>query len=481
MRSCAFPLVVLLLAACSSDARIAAPADASVFRRFVTIGTGLTMGERSGGVVYESQIASWPVRLAARVDAAFRVPSFSAPGCTPPLVAPLSMNRTLDGEIVAGTVTCGGRLGVDSLPANNLAIAGATAWDALHVSPHSLVTQTASLEQKRYPLVLPSLQTQLQAMQMTFFFFLPSMLLTGFMFPFRGMPVWAQWIGEGLPLTHFLRIVRGILLKGNTAVEMLPHLLPREDEEVCKDFEKQVTRAGMKWKTGAKVEKAERKDGIVQLHVTTPQGTEIVPAQKVLVAIGVQPNSDGIGLEALGVKTDRGAVVVDDYYQTNVPGLYAIGDLNMKLALAHVASAQGLVAIEHMANKEPRPLDYNAIPRCTYSLPQVASLGLTEAQAREQYGDGISIGRFPFRANGKALGLNDYEGFIKIIADKKFGEILGVHMIGPEVTDLTGEFSLAKSMELTPLELAHAVHAHPTLTEAIGEAALDVYGEAIHI
>lgn len=266
-----------------------------------------------------------------------------------------------------------------------------------------------------------------------------------------------------------------------TILEMLPHLLPREDEEVCKDFEKQVTRAGMKWKTGAKVEKAERKDGIVQLHVTTPQGTEIVPAQKVLVAIGVQPNSDGIGLEALGVKTDRGAVVVDDYYQTNVPGVYAIGDLNMRLALAHVASAQGLVAVEHMANKEPRPLDYNAIPRCTYSLPQVASLGLTEAQAREQYGDGISIGRFPFRANGKALGLNDYEGFIKIIADKKFGEILGVHMIGPEVTDLTGEFSLAKSMELTPLELAHAVHAHPTLTEAIGEAALDVYGEAIHI
>ncbi|MGB8648949.1 MAG: dihydrolipoyl dehydrogenase [Anaerolineae bacterium] len=265
-----------------------------------------------------------------------------------------------------------------------------------------------------------------------------------------------------------------------TILEALPHLLPKEDEEVSREFEKQMTKAGIKWKTNAKVERAEVKEGQINLQVTTPQGSETVPAQKVLVAVGIQPNSDNIGLEALGVKIDRGAIVVDDYMQTNVPGIYAIGDVTMKLALAHVASAQGILAVEHMAKKEPRSLDYNSIPRCTYSNPQVASFGLTEAQAQERGAD-YSIGKFPFQANGKALGLNDYAGFIKIIADKKFGEILGVHMIGPEVTDLTGEFSLAMSMEMTPLEIAHAVHAHPTLTEVVGEAALATMGEAIHI
>ena len=265
-----------------------------------------------------------------------------------------------------------------------------------------------------------------------------------------------------------------------TILEMLPHLLPKEDEEVSVEFEKQVQRAGIKFKTNARVERAERTNGQINLHVATAQGTEIIPAQKVLVAVGVQPNSDNIGLEALGVKIDRGAIVVDDNMQTSVPGIYAIGDVTMKLALAHVASAQGIIAVEAIANKQPRPLDLNSVPRCTYSHPQVASLGLTEAQARETGAD-INVGKFPFRANGKALALNDYEGFVKIIADKKFGEILGVHMVGPEVTDLTGELSLAKSMELTPTEIAHAVHAHPTLTEVVAEAALATMGEAIHI
>jgi dihydrolipoyl dehydrogenase len=265
-----------------------------------------------------------------------------------------------------------------------------------------------------------------------------------------------------------------------TILEMLPHLLPKEDEEVSIEFEKQTQRAGIKYKTNARVERAERKDGRINLHVTTPQGAEIIPAQKVLVAVGVQPNSDNLGLEALGVKTDRGAILVDDNMQTTSPGIFAIGDVTMKLALAHVASAQGIVAVETIAGREPRPLDLNSVPRCTYSHPQVASLGLTESQAREG-GSEISIGKFPFRANGKALGLNDYEGFVKIIADKKYGEILGVHMIGPEVTELTGELSLAKSMELTPLEIAHAVHAHPTLTEVVAEAALATMGQAIHI
>lgn len=265
-----------------------------------------------------------------------------------------------------------------------------------------------------------------------------------------------------------------------TVLEMLPHLLPKEDDEISVEFEKTVQREGIKFRTGAKVEKAEKIDGQIRLQVTTPGGSETVPAQKVLVAVGIQPNSDNLGLEALGVQMDRGSIKTDEMMQTNVPGVYAIGDVTMKLALAHVASAQGILAVEHIAGKNPRPLDMNAMPRCTYSYPQVASFGLTEAQAREQGGE-VLVGKFPFRANGKALALGEGNGFVKIIADKKFGEILGVHMIGPEVTDLTGEFALAKSMEMTPLELGRTVHAHPTLTEAIGEAALDVYKEAIQI
>lgn len=265
-----------------------------------------------------------------------------------------------------------------------------------------------------------------------------------------------------------------------TILEALPHLLPREDEEVCVEFEKQFQRAGIKFKTNAKVERAEKKDDRILLYVTTPQGQEVVEASQVLLGVGVQPNSDNLGLEALGVKTTRGAIDVDDMMQTNVPHIYAIGDVTMKLALAHVASAQGILAVEHIAGQEARPLNYNAIPRCTYAHPQVASLGLTEGQVKEQ-GLEYSVGKFPFRANGKALGMNDYEGFVKILADKKFGEILGVHMIGAEVTDLTGELALAINMELTPLELGHTAHAHPSLTEVVMEAALGAMGEPIHI
>lgn len=265
-----------------------------------------------------------------------------------------------------------------------------------------------------------------------------------------------------------------------TVVEMLPHLLPREDTEVSVELEKAMQKFGVKFRLNTKVEGAERTGDKVRLKVSSDGKTEEIEAQKVLVAISVKPNSENLGLEALGVKTTRGAIDVDPTMQTNVPGLYAIGDVTMKLALAHVASAQGIIAAEAIAGKEPRGLDLNNVPRCTYCEPQVASLGLTEAQAKET-GREIRIGKFPFRANGKALGINEYEGFVKLVVDKKYGEILGVHMIGPEVTDLTGELSLAKSMELTPMEIAHAIHAHPTLTEAVGEAALDALGEAIHI
>jgi dihydrolipoamide dehydrogenase len=264
-----------------------------------------------------------------------------------------------------------------------------------------------------------------------------------------------------------------------TVIEMLPHLLPREDAEVSAEVEKAMRKFGVKFRVNTNVESAQKVGDKVRLQVSSDGKTEAIDAQKVLVAISVKPNSENLGLEALGVEITRGAIEVNDRMQTNVPGIYAIGDVTMKLPLAHVASAQGVVAAEAIAGKEPRPLDLNNVPRCTYCNPQVASLGLTEAQAKEA-GHDVRIGKFFFRANGKALGIGEHEGFVKLVVDKKYGEILGAHLVGPEVTDLTGELSLAKSMELTPTELAHAVHAHPTLTEAIAEAALDALGEAIH-
>ncbi len=264
-----------------------------------------------------------------------------------------------------------------------------------------------------------------------------------------------------------------------TIIEMLPHLLPREDPDVSAVIEKEMTQLGVKYRVNTKVESADKVGGKILLQVSSNGKSETIEAQKVLVAISVKPNSEHLGLEALGVELNRGAIVVNDKMQTNVPGLYAIGDVTMQLPLAHVASHQGIIAAETMVGKETHPLNLNNVPRCTYCTPQVASLGLTEAQAKEQ-GYDVRIGKFNFRANGKALGINEYEGFVKLVVDKKYGEILGAHMVGPEVTDLTGELSLAKSMELTPLELAHAVHAHPTLTEVIAEAALDAMGMALH-
>ena len=264
-----------------------------------------------------------------------------------------------------------------------------------------------------------------------------------------------------------------------TVVEMLPRLLPREDAEVSAVIEKEMQKFGVKFRVNTKVESAQKVGGKVRLKVSADGQTEEIDAQKVLVAISVKPNSENLGLEALGVKMTRGAIDVNDQMQTNVPGVYAIGDVTMRLPLAHVASAQGVIAAETIAGKETRALDLNNVPRCTYCTPQVASLGLTEQQAKEA-GHEVRVGKFQFRANGKALGINEYEGFVKLVVDKKYGEILGAHLVGPEVTDLTGELSLAKSMELTPEELAHAVHAHPTLTEVIAEAALDSMGMAIH-
>ena len=271
-----------------------------------------------------------------------------------------------------------------------------------------------------------------------------------------------------------------------TVIEMLPHVLPLEDEETAAEVAKAFKKQGIKTLVNTRTEGVEPTDAGVRVRVKD-QGTnaeQTIEADMVLVAVGVAPNTEGIGLEAAGVQTDkRGFITVDEYLRTNVPGVYAIGDVTGKLLLAHVGSAQGIVAAETIAGHETRPLrdvDYAFMPRCTYCKPQVASLGYTEAQAREK-GYEIKIGKFPFVANGKALGLNEKEGFVKIIADAKYGEILGAHLVGPEVTELLPELVLARTWELTTEEIARTVHAHPTLSEALMEAAHAVEGQAIHI
>ena len=265
-----------------------------------------------------------------------------------------------------------------------------------------------------------------------------------------------------------------------TLVEALPRLVPTEDEEISAELERSFKKQGLAFFTGAKVEGVSWADGVARVAVAAADGKKNVEGRKVLVAVGVRPNSEGLGLETLGVRMERGTVKVDARMQTSVPGVYAIGDVTGEVLLAHVASAQGVVAAEAIAGRQPPRLSYVDMPRATYCQPQVASLGLTEAQAREK-GHEIKVGHFPFRAIGKAIALGDTDGQVKVVADAKTGEILGAHMIGPEVTELLGELSLAKLLESTPLEMGWAVHPHPTLSEALREAALDVNKEAIHI
>jgi dihydrolipoamide dehydrogenase len=265
-----------------------------------------------------------------------------------------------------------------------------------------------------------------------------------------------------------------------TVVEMLPRVLPLEDEEVSAEVERAFKRRKVRLLTATRVQGVEASADGVRVRVTDGKGEQTLEAERALIAIGVQPNSENLGLEALGVKVERGFVSIDERMQTNVPGIYAIGDVTGKLALAHVASAQGIVAAESIAGVETAPLDYEMMPRCVYCQPQVASFGLTEAQANER-GYAVKVGRFPFRANGKALGLDDYDGWVKIIAEERSGEILGAHLVGPEVTELLPELVLARNCELTPGEIARSVHAHPTLSEVLMEAAHGVFGTSIHL
>jgi len=265
-----------------------------------------------------------------------------------------------------------------------------------------------------------------------------------------------------------------------TVVEMLPNVLPLEDEEVSQEVEKQFGRAGVTVNTGTKVEKVETNGDGVTLSVSKGDETETLQAEKALIAIGVAPNSENIGLEEVGVKTERGFIQIGDQMATSVPGIYAIGDVTGKLALAHVASTQGIVAAEAIAGHHPRALSYQNMPRCTFTHPEVASVGLTEAQAREQ-GYEVKTGKFPFQPNGKALGLDDNIGFVKIVAENKYNELLGVHMVGPHVTELVAGVTGMIGLETTLEELAHTVHPHPTLSEVIMEAAHVALGQAIHI
>lgn len=266
-----------------------------------------------------------------------------------------------------------------------------------------------------------------------------------------------------------------------TIVEMLPRIVPLEDEDVSKELDKEFRKRKINIMVGHKVESVEATKTGVKVKVSAEGKETVLEADQALVAIGFRPNSKGLGLEEVGVKiNERGFVEVDEKMQTNVPGIWAVGDVTGKLMLAHVGSAMGIVAAEHIGGHETVTLDYEMMPRATYSYPQVASFGLTEVQAKER-GYEIKVGRFPFQANGKALGLGDYAGFVKIVVDAKYGEILGAHMIGPEVTELLPELTLAHMLELTAHEIARNVHAHPTLSEAIMEAAHGASGSPIHI
>ena len=265
-----------------------------------------------------------------------------------------------------------------------------------------------------------------------------------------------------------------------TIVELLPRLVPLEDEEISEHLERSFAKQGIKAMTGSHVDGVEVEGDFAKIAVSNGSAGSVIECDKVLVAVGAQGNVDGIGLEELGVATDRGFITIDDSMETNVPGVYAIGDVTGKLLLAHVASAQGVTAVETIAGLEPPKLDYELMPRATYCNPQVASFGLTEAQARER-GYAIKTGKFPFSASGKALALGETEGMVKVVVDAEIGDVLGAHMIGPEVTELLGELTLARLLEGTSKELGWLVHPHPTISETVKEAALAAEGQAIHI
>jgi dihydrolipoamide dehydrogenase len=286
-------------------------------------------------------------------------------------------------------------------------------------------------------------------------------------------------IGAGAIGLEFATIWNGYGVEV-TLVEMLPRIAPLEDEDVSAELTKALDETGIRILTGRRVEGIEALKTKIRVKTRDGKGEETIDAVQALLATGFTPNTEGIGLDAAGVEMDeRGCPVIDERMATSVPGIWAIGDVTGKLMLAHVATAMGIVCAENMAGAETLALNYEMMPRTTYCKPQTASFGLTQAQAQER-GYDVKTGSFPFQANGKALGLGDETGWVKLVTDSTSGEILGAHMIGPEVTELLPELTLAQMMELTSAEIARNIHAHPTLSEALMESAHAAEGHAIH-
>ncbi len=265
-----------------------------------------------------------------------------------------------------------------------------------------------------------------------------------------------------------------------TIVEFMPNVVPVEDEDISKQFERSMKKAGISIMTNSSVERIDTSGNGVKAFVKTAKGEEVLEADILLSAVGIKTNIENIGLEEVGIATDRDKILVNDFYQTNVSGYYAIGDVTPGQALAHVASAEGILCVEKIAGLHVEPLDYGNIPGCTYATPEIASVGMTEKQAKEK-GYELKIGKFPFSASGKAKAAGTPDGFVKVIFDAKYGEWLGCHMIGAGVTDMIAEAVVARKLETTGHEILKAVHPHPTMSEAVMEAVADAYGEVIHL
>jgi dihydrolipoamide dehydrogenase len=265
-----------------------------------------------------------------------------------------------------------------------------------------------------------------------------------------------------------------------TVVEFLDNIVPLEDEEISRNLQRILKKQGINIMTGSNVESVDTSGELCKVNIKTATGTEVIEAEVVLSAVGIATNIEGIGLEEVGVKTERGKVLVDDYYKTNIEGVYAIGDIVKGQALAHVASAEGIICVEKIAGQNPHPLDYNNIPGCTYCSPEVASVGYTEKAAKEA-GYEIRVGKFPFSASGKASAAGAKDGFVKLIFDAKYGEFLGAHMLGYNVTEMIAEVVTARKLEATGHEIIKSVHPHPTMSEAVMEAAAAAYDEVIHL
>lgn len=265
-----------------------------------------------------------------------------------------------------------------------------------------------------------------------------------------------------------------------TLVEFLPNIVPVEDEEVSKALERAFKKSGITVKTEATVESVDTSGELCRVSIQTKKGVEVVEAEVVLSAVGITPNIEGIGLEELGISVEKGRVKVDEFYRTNVEGVYAIGDIIPGPALAHVASAEGITCVEKIAGLNPEPINYNNIPGCTYTNPEISSVGMTEKAAVEA-GYDVKVGKFPFTASGKATAAGQRDGFVKLIFDARYGELLGAHLVGGNVTEMVAELVVARKLEITGHELIKSIHPHPTMSEAIMEAAAAAYGEAIHI